>query len=298
MTEAEALAFLCELRDTAKNENIVLSSERFDRHTLGAWRTFDEWWRARRCFVSRLFEALRGFDVRVCVFIRPQDEYLLSGYKGRCTRPGPVAPMQVRYRNAYQADYHKSLSIWADTFGIDRVCVQKYFSGQRGTKGLQAIVDGLGLAHSVSLDATSLNRHVSPPDLATAELLRVVGALPVDRSTIQITKRFVMQRAQGAAFRDHAASCFDRATFRVPYTEDPAESNARIQETFFAGEEGLLFGREIRLQEEKLLPIDFPALSALILDSLAAAGFEGQARELSRSFDMQNMIVEAFKEDS
>lgn len=116
-TESRTLEeFLGELRrqmdDTANLRGVLLSSEGF--------------WGIPR-HVQRLADDLSGFDVRVMVYLRRQDDYIESRYRQTAKMHLDIADAATFLEGKLGVlDYLERLTPWADVFGADNVSVRPY----------------------------------------------------------------------------------------------------------------------------------------------------------------------------
>jgi hypothetical protein len=95
--------------------SVILSDEHLSSHLIDPWE------------IARIHELLSyvGLDARILVYLRRQDEFLLSSYS-TFVRNGRTKPIEIptgpERINRY--DYHELLRKWANVFGKEKLTVR------------------------------------------------------------------------------------------------------------------------------------------------------------------------------
>jgi len=183
-----------------KAETMVLSSEEFEFLPAPA--------------IGRLSKLLRGHDVRVFVYVRPQDEYLIAEYKQFVRMPdtafsGTIEEFFETYRPQLNArfDYFEVTQRWVGHFGADRIGVTSYHRPSLvGRDVLADFVDAAGLpAFDLPADR---DRNVSWSDLTSMMMAKLngVGVLGDKREdAARELERIVEQKGLAAELLDAGA---------------------------------------------------------------------------------------------
>lgn len=250
-------------QETAADEQVLLSSERFWRGTVGRRSSKAQYEAAQAKYVARVSKALNAFDVTVLVTLRPQDEYLLSLYRGKCTRRDKVPEVKT-FSRPFEArmDYKASLETWAQAFGHDNIRVRIYNPQGVGVARLQRTFDDFGISHRIPPDYDLLERHQSPSGEVT-ELLRSIGYLPLEGIDIKKTKETMLTVLNTDPAFTHLGELFYKESVTVNFDFSLSETNAQIAEAFLPDTKPLLFGREVSDQLPQYVPRDFNALAEI-----------------------------------
>ncbi len=136
-------------------------------------------------------DLLAHFDsVKVVCYLRRQDAYLRSCYlqaikSGRSSRTFDDYKQVIaltKKRRAYE--YHESLSLWADAFGRDNLCIRPFERGQLHPDGLVA-----DFCEQCDIDISSLDEdkakdvNISPGRRVMAAMLYAQTLLPPMQGT-------------------------------------------------------------------------------------------------------------------
>lgn len=254
----------------ASSERVLFSSERFWRQTIGGTAAG---WDGRRMFLERLAEVLRGFDVQIHVFFRPQDALVQSMHRGAVMR-GKKRPVDGRWvtdaagaeeerpsNYLFILNYHRNLSLCADVFGRENVFAHLYDGKKRGAEGLASMMARLGFHGDVAGMATAEKHSYSLPDELVQFFSHVIRPED-DRERVRHLRDHVTTWSRMPDSRETVTALFRTGSVRFPVLAEANVENERLRAEFFPEVEGPLFGRPVETSLEIRVPRDPDALAA------------------------------------
>ncbi|HKO19552.1 MAG TPA: hypothetical protein VJU82_11770 [Acidobacteriaceae bacterium] len=170
-------------------------------------------------------------DIRIVVYLRRQDDFLLSTYS-TSVKSGSTEALRIPGPRMTEAHYDHwvLLSRWAEAFGQDRMICRRFEKSElKGGDVVDDFLDAIGIAGrppfrrpaaaNESLDASSLeflrlfNKFVPGSDATRGRLLRLLNSRPSDGTLVTLDPE-------------------ELAAFMARFTE----SNRKVANTYFGGE--------------------------------------------------------------
>lgn len=215
-------ALLQEIAETG-GENVILSTESlYFAQDLEA--------------CARYFE---GFDTRIVVFLRRQDEWLDSAYQENL-KNGEVDVSAQRYMeiHAPAMDYAANVGRWADVFGQDRVIVHPFERGTTKQDIETTFLHLVGAPEGMPLrKITAMNDRLNRD---CAAFLTMFEAKPRVDMHHQIIKDLLS--GYSAAHPDSPDLCFVLTPAeRRSLLEATAKGNAEVARKYLGRDDGVLF---------------------------------------------------------
>jgi hypothetical protein len=276
----------------------VLATEDLQETYKNFAREFDAFGGNTALFSSELFSNFRSpqkiesviklfshFDLKIIVYLRRQDEYLISMY-GQLVMGGFTTSNFTDFRKARNLDYNEFLSLWEKQIKRKNIIVRAFDrDGFYGGDIFHDLIDGLGLKwdETLSVPAKESNISAGPEEI---EFKRLVNTLPISFKEKQLFDEPLKRASRESAQK--AVSFLDKKE-RREILEYYKESNQRITEKFlntdnelfspFAGNsapvhEDLFSG----LTDETIVGIsrriyqDEPGLAKILKNGIAAGG--------------------------
>lgn len=218
--------------------------KRFDRILLSdevLWRIGDR----RPEFWTQIKEAFRqnGLSLQVIVYLRRQDNFLLSLYRQRIKGARTSLPF-YDYLNTlqkhYPLDYSAYMDMLSDTLGRENIHIRVYekeqFRGAEHTLHSDFLdIFGLSLNDGFTITTEKYNEAL---DRAQLELRRILNMLPEEDSAVPL----FLQAFEESRNKDHE----DPFSFFHPGDQAAclaafAESNRRVAKEYLGREDGILF---------------------------------------------------------
>jgi len=225
-TDQSPLAVLAGLPRT---QDLLLSSENFSR--------------LKDAEVAALARALAGYDVRVVLYVRRQDDTLQANYQTRVVNYGYAADFETFAREwKRDADYLAIARRWRDAFGPGSVVVRVYEKGQ--LKDNDAIADFTATLEDLlgrRLDAADWE--AAPPNVNSSlprhvvDVIRRHNTLPAGKALAGSLRDLSALLYQGQRFSHDYAPPDERARLLA----SRAEENQALAREFLGRADGVLF---------------------------------------------------------
>ena len=210
---------------------------------------------ARLKDVSELRRLLRGVHTRIIVYLRRQDNWLLSAYNQNVKSPATSLEdtfdeFTKRPHLERRLNYENLLDLWSDAFGFKNLDVYVYEEEKRNGQLIRRFLERLGVnMNSKKLrDAGNPNRAL---DRHSLEIVRICNSMNLDpTASTKITKMLI--KNQGTTNRDPAiVSDLKRRAILDAYRE----SNSNVAKRYLGRTDGRLFDDsdlDVNSQESEL----------------------------------------------
>jgi hypothetical protein len=227
-TPQEIVHSILEEAETARAETIVLSSEAFER--------------LKKPEIENLKALFRGLPAEIIVYLRRQDDALLSIYNQRVKSSanrycGTLGELARNSKVLSRLDYRALTERWSEVFGADALRV-KIYDQDRFPEG-NVIPDflanfGIVLEGQLTTQHKDINRSIDP---LSTEIIRRLNRREMPEKERSILVEKIIEASAGLAGAGNHVGWCGRRAFMALF----AESNARVARNWFGREDGILF---------------------------------------------------------
>lgn len=153
--------------------------------------------------IRKIAELLSGFDVRILVYLRRQDHFLLSMFSEQAKKGSYAKPVEVLARQKERFDYYAMLEAWAQVFGQNKLTVRVYENQQMTNGLLPDFFESTGIgaaAESFVLADQTFNKAI---DGRTLKLIRLLNLIAIKhlRLSPQVCRNLYVERLQYPRFQ-------------------------------------------------------------------------------------------------
>lgn len=196
---------------------------------------------ARMQDLSNLQRLLRDVDTRIIVYLRRQDNWLLSAYNQNVKSPTTSSSdtfedFTKRPHLERRLNYEKLLGLWSEAFGFQNLDVHVYEEENRNGQLIRRFLQRLG----VNVDSDKL-RGVGRPNPAldrhSLEIVRICNSMNLDRSASATIARMLIKNQGTSNLAPAVVSNLKRRSILDAYRE----SNSNVAKRYLGRTDGRLF---------------------------------------------------------
>ncbi len=243
----------------------------------------EEYFAAKRRFISRLRRLLDGLECKVVMYLRRQDRWIESWYNQQIKNGFhlPEDFMEFLGRHRHLIDYRSHLELWGEVFGADRLVVRAYEKEQLGEGLLSDYLGALNLGSAEEFPLHAKPRHNAQLGRDVLEFMNICNSLPLDaheRFWLKVLIRKVTNQFDSDV--KYLKQSFMTSEQRRELLEGLEDDNQWIARRFLGREDGRLFLEPLDQQAGQAQPPRLTLERAIEL--IMQLYLHGDHRELER----------------